>query len=278
MQPHEIIRTALALDGDLLAISVAVPVNWCYTTTKVPPLTDKSKYKYIWGDNVHMYRSITASSMWNNYRAARILIHEIIVDAAQQIRDSEIAGHNCQQASDLATQSRETGLQLVEDICATIPFHLGTTVKNAKKRYSPRSKHVKLITNSTLRSTSEASYITASARSSGLSSAVADATPFVPMGEIPYSSAYSLYDPSHKPLGCSLSRPPFKISAAGGETLVWPCLVAANSGFAPSDLRKWIISCLDHVGHTTGFHQTLAAAHLLRSGMHPRAWLALKSP
>ncbi|KAI3003126.1 transcriptional regulator family: Fungal Specific TF [Aspergillus niger] len=72
------------------------------------------------------------------------------------------------------------------------------------------------------------------------------------------------------------SRSPFGVPAAGGFALMWPLLIAADSGYASKELRSWIIDCLDKIGHSMGINQALAMAQLVREGESTRAWLSPK--
>jgi hypothetical protein len=70
-----------------------------------------------------------------------------------------------------------------------------------------------------------------------------------------------------------MSSSSFEVTGAGGLTLMGPLLIAANSGLASDELRRWITVCLEKIGYSMGINRTLAMAQLLRKGMRTRAWL-----
>ncbi|KAL3470775.1 hypothetical protein BJX99DRAFT_238891 [Aspergillus californicus] len=209
--PTEIIRIALNLDAELTCMLLCLPISWHYRTVTVPQVDDGlpiPQAQTIWGNTYHVYGSISISYTWNNYRSARLILHEMIIEAATELEELfpyEISG----EYTTLLIQSQQICHQLVEDIVATVPFHLGAAIDD--NTYPARS-------------TSEQG-------------------------------------------GNERASP------ASGLTLAWPLLVAANSGFASQELRRWIITVLDRVGYSMGHNQALAMAKLLRDRMRSRAWL-----
>ncbi|KAM0511383.1 hypothetical protein ACHAPE_009898 [Trichoderma viride] len=221
VEPTEIIRKALKIDADLVSLMISVPPSWEYATVNVPMLDGKPIVQGFWGDNYHIYHSISASTIWNNYRSARIIIQELIIDT---IKDLELLTNDnigSPQRSYLVNQARQTVLQMVEDICASVPYILGMEMED--------SGHLKVC---------------------GLGASIAHEVD----------------------TGVTLSS--FQITGAGGLTVMWPLLVAANSGVAGNELRKWITACLDKIGHSMGINQALAMSKLIQDGGESRAFLS----
>ncbi|KAJ5890220.1 hypothetical protein N7504_011030 [Penicillium tannophilum] len=205
--PGEIIRTALTIDANLTSLFISVPAAWSYRTVKVPIFNGEAITRAVWGDTYHIYGSLASSSMWNNYRSARILVHELIIDAVKTLEASASEDTDRRRQSALDSQSRLIAHQLVEDICASVPFNLGAGTEVSE--------------------------------------------------------------------GADIEGPaPFRVTGAGGFSLMWPLLIAGNSGLACQELRQWIIDCLEKIGHSMGINQALAMAHLLRRGMRSRAWIS----
>jgi hypothetical protein len=273
-EPSEILRTALTIDAELMALFISVPQSWNYRTVKVPMIDGERITQAVWGDNYHVYSNLAASSMWNNYRSARILIHELIIET---VKDMDLVGYDDngrQQRSNLADQSRQIAHQLVEDICASVPFHLGAGIEEGDgfEDSSPAAGDVSDFTSWDSLSGSFPNALSPwpqmARQTSGPSSSSADSiyhsftAPFT--APTISSGSWGMWEsPSN----------PFEVTGAGGVTLVWPLLIAANSGLASLELRKWITRCLDKIGHSMGINQALAMAQLLRKGMHTRAWL-----
>ncbi|KAL3465919.1 hypothetical protein BJX64DRAFT_284853 [Aspergillus heterothallicus] len=212
IQPTEILRVALNLDAELTAIAAAVPMTWHYQTVSVPRVEDGLPIPFtpaIWGDCYHVYSNINICSVWNNHRSARLMIHELIINTVKVLERDPLYAFLVGEYRSLRAQSQHVSRQLVADIIASVPFHLGAGVDNGH-----------------------------------------DGTISTPLGNIED-----------------------KVSSASGMALVWPLLIAANSGFASRELRRWIVAVLEKVGHSMGLNQALAMARLLREGMRSRAWL-----
>jgi hypothetical protein len=83
----------------------------------------------VYGDYYHVYRGLYFSNIWNNYRGARFVIHEMVIGYLGKLHDSGnkptptpfLAEH-----SKLATQSETILKELSEEICASVPYHFGT--------------------------------------------------------------------------------------------------------------------------------------------------------
>lgn len=205
--PGNTARTALRLDADIVASLLDAPSTSSYSVVKVNDVTGEQAMRQMtWGDAYHVYGSIAGSSMWNNYRTARIFLREIIIDALKAAENA-----SDEQYQSFVMESRQVGRQLVDDICASVPFHLCSLIHHH----------------------TEASFGTE----------------------------------NHSPLSTGPA------GTGGVIPLLWPLLIAANSGFASTEQRSWIISCLDKIGRSTGIGQARAMAQLLRDGKETRAWL-----
>ncbi|KAJ5219323.1 uncharacterized protein N7498_001422 [Penicillium cinerascens] len=268
-EPSEILRTALTIDAELMSLFINVPHPWNYKTVKIPMFDGEPLTKAVWGDSYHVYHSLTASSIWNNYRSARIIIHELIIDTVNDLESSGYDENGRQQRSNLAGQSRQIAHQLVEDICASVPFHLGAGIEDSYEfeDSSPAARDVADL--STWDLWPELLPVTPSSLSSMESTGASFSS------TSPLQNSFTIC-PTSPSSGSGWKSPssPFEATGAGGVTLVWPLLIAANSGLASNDLRKWIVLCLDKIGHSMGINQALAMAQLLRKGMHSRAWLS----
>ncbi|KAI1145917.1 hypothetical protein F4825DRAFT_224813 [Nemania diffusa] len=267
-KPSDIVRTALGIDADLVSLLINVPPSWSYTTVQIPTLDEGyNTTQAVWGSHYHIYRSIAAASMWNNYRSARIVIQELIYDTLGGLEGPKqhSTSTNYPQQHNLASQCRQTILQLAEDICASAPFHFGLEM-NENGMFEGALSTPPGQSNSSTTSTSTQS---PSLRTSSSQSMPPNSTHGVPSSN---EGARPTSMPSSHLLGHIPG--PFEVVGAGGFTLMWPLLVAANSGVVASGLREWITTCLDKIGHSMGINQALAMAKLLREGMQSRAWLS----
>jgi hypothetical protein len=277
-QPSEIIRQTLNLDAELMSILLTAPPSWSYKTIKVPLVDGEPITNAVWGDNYHVYRNLSVSGVWNNARSARLLMHELLLETIKSLETSSPDNSSLHQQRILAAQSRQIGQQLVDDICASVPFHMGVGMEDydwgLSGQESGRETHASSTWDNASSSfpitplpwTPTPTYTTIETRAS-LETETANFGDLLPKMSIISPEPHRTY-----PL-----PPSFEIFGAGGVTLVWPLLIAANSGFASRDLRKWIIACLDKIGHSMGINQALAMAQLLRDGMASRAWLSPES-
>lgn len=190
----------MRLDSGLFLAVLDAPKRWHYRTLKVPVEDGKPIIKGIWGEEYHEYNSLGAAKMWNNYRSARIVIMELIIDIVKErdlLADAQYAF--------LANQCRQTLKQLVEDICASVPFYFGWCL-SADEKANGGGRWMEGTGNN-------------------------------------------------------------------GLALMWPILVAGNSGIASEEQQEWIAVCLDKIGHSMGINQAFSMARLLRERKRSRSWL-----
>lgn len=227
--PSDIVRCALELDAQLQSIMSDIPASMGYRTVNVALAHRVHMDNTVWGAQYHTYRDITVSSFWNNYRSARLVLLELIVEAIRAMK-TPLLGNTKEAHHHVLRQCQEISRQLVEDICASVPFHLGSVVDD---------NHVdKTSSHSTFQSSSDI-YKHRASKSPRL-----------------------------------FSGSPLVVPAAGGFALMWPLLIAADSGYASKELRAWIIDCLSRIGRSMGINQALAMAQLVREGESTRAWLS----
>lgn len=272
VEPSEIIRTALNIDAELVSLLISIPPLWGYATVKVPMIDGKPITQAVWGDSYHVYHSISASSMWNNYRSARIIIQELIIDTVRDLEDSGNNHVGSPQRNNLTSQARQTALQLVEDICASVPYNLGIEIEDLEyfDNLGPEDMEESTVHNLDTRGPSFSNISSPWESTSPNTYYKGSSTPASPASRPPST------DGTERLRKRFLSPTPssFQVTGAGGLTTMWPLLVAANSGVACDDLRKWITNCLDKIGHSMGINQALAMSKLIRDGVRSRAFLS----
>lgn len=127
--PERIISTALALDAEYEIWARTCPLQYIYQT-----ITLKEKTDDVFSDHYHVYSSIWIAAIWNNYRSARILVNELILDQLNHLyqnnpESSILWDDNCFYENQILT-SNSTLLQLCHDICASVPYFLGYNPDN----------------------------------------------------------------------------------------------------------------------------------------------------
>lgn len=121
---------ALALDVEMEAWASRVPPDCRYETFILPVESHNRMGSIfgIYGGKYHRYKNLFSCAVWNNWRTARMIIHEIIlancelhIDADHNIRSSsQPFGY-----SNLATRTRGLLTSMIEDLCASVPYHFG---------------------------------------------------------------------------------------------------------------------------------------------------------
>ncbi|KAL4941310.1 hypothetical protein BDV06DRAFT_194816 [Aspergillus oleicola] len=141
-EPVKFVQQTLKLDAEFGAWSMSVEPSRCYTTVEVPEHADKGSgypsFQHIHGKYYHMYPDPVASSWWSDYRLARLLLLELICYFCDYLaRKDEATSSNYRQA---ITHSTAVSRQLTEDICASVPYHLGATAESPNEDWgSPRT-------------------------------------------------------------------------------------------------------------------------------------------
>lgn len=64
-----------------------------------------------------------------------------------------------------------------------------------------------------------------------------------------------------------------ELSVVAGHILMWPLFLAADYKDTPRELRNWVITCLQKIGHEMGINQALGMAVLLQKGIDTRTWV-----
>ncbi|KAL4958774.1 Zn(II)2Cys6 transcription factor [Aspergillus stella-maris] len=136
--PVRFAQQALKLDAEFGAWSMSVEPSRCYTLVDVPERADggtgHSPYQHIHGKYYHIYPDPVSSSWWSDYRLARLLLLELICYFCDYLaRKDESTSSHYRQA---ITHSTAVSRQLTEDVCASVPYHMGATAENPNENWS----------------------------------------------------------------------------------------------------------------------------------------------
>jgi hypothetical protein len=122
--PERIITTACAIDNDYDIWAKTVPLQYIYQT-----VTLRERSEEVFSDHYHVYPNLWIATAWNNYRACRLLIHELILDQLCHLYlnnpESPLLWNDTCFFENQVLASNTTLLQLCHDICASAPFYLG---------------------------------------------------------------------------------------------------------------------------------------------------------
>lgn len=130
--PERIITTACGIDNDYDIWSKTCPFQMIYQTVTLKERSDE-----VFSDHYHVYPNLWVATVWNNYRAVRLLINELILDQLCHLYlnspESPLLWNDTCFFENQVLASNATLLQLCHDICASVPFYLGFD-PNADKR------------------------------------------------------------------------------------------------------------------------------------------------
>jgi hypothetical protein len=131
-----VITCALEIDNEL--------ADWeatCFSAYHYRTVTSEEKSKYMYSDSYHVYSSISAAAIWNEYRVPRILVNELLVQHSRQIIQEEESMETETPSSflyQLVQDSAPITIELAGDICSSVPFCLGCRPKNSQ---TPKGNH-----------------------------------------------------------------------------------------------------------------------------------------
>lgn len=122
---HEINRIldlALDIDSQLKRWAQTVPDTWLWVSAAGFDLpSNMPRDAFIYNDRVDYYYDLNVLDIWNSYRAKRVMVLSIITKCILQISppyDGFLANQ--------AKYALRTMQELVDDLCGTVPYSLGT--------------------------------------------------------------------------------------------------------------------------------------------------------
>jgi len=118
-----LIRSAQNLDTDVLNWTNTLPATWSYTvTTSINTSRDlHSLEPEFTPSRIYGYRDIYTARVWNLYRVSRLILQSIILRSTSWLL-TELA---FSQRDTDATSAEGTSEDLVNGICASVPFLMG---------------------------------------------------------------------------------------------------------------------------------------------------------
>ena len=139
--PERIITTACAIDNDYNIWAKSCPFQYIYRTVTLKERSDE-----VFSDYYHVYPNLWVATTWNNYRAVRILLNELILDQLCHLYshypESPLLWNDACFFENLVLASNTTLLQLCHDVCASVPYYLGFDPDADKRLPKPVPKAV----------------------------------------------------------------------------------------------------------------------------------------
>ena len=119
---QQLLQAAKALDENLAGWKDTVPQLWRYTSTNIEYETKTDVYP----THIDIYFDHLVASTWNSWRAYRLYVLAVIKKCT-----STLAGnHENHDFKREEFEAVDTIQSLVNDICSSIPFHLGHTIND----------------------------------------------------------------------------------------------------------------------------------------------------
>ena len=122
------IRDIIDLEASLKAWGLSAPSEYSYTTVDSQTLHDASNENLFYSSKAYVYKAHAYAVSWNRCRGARLIANGLIQKAVswahilahpgEQIDSNTIPGR---------AESIQTVQQLVDDVCASVPYHFGAT-------------------------------------------------------------------------------------------------------------------------------------------------------
>jgi hypothetical protein len=118
-----LIRSARNLDIDVSEWTKTLPATWSYTITTSTDISPGSNFPRpeFTPRQIHRYGDIYTARVWNLYRVSRLILQSIILRSASWLL-TKLAPS--QQDTDTTSAERNSE-DLVNGICASVPFLLG---------------------------------------------------------------------------------------------------------------------------------------------------------
>lgn len=221
--PQKILVGALEIDSCAMSICTNAPSVYEYKvfyTDAEPGIVFAGRY--------HIYQDYMSATVWNGMRAVRMILQEIIRDAALKLHylrppysiDEQRYKAQYQASTDIL-------YQLQSDIIASVPQHLGyaaTTTKNKKSSSGGmvRGHH-----------------------------------------RFPWSNFNNCTAATSPRSLKSQSAATPMIRAFGGYTLPWAIFQAGDVDIATEPIQKWVIGTLQTIGRSMGIQQAIVLADKL---------------
>ena len=120
---NDLLEYAISVDLLVAAWAETLPESWEWTPADhfdLPPAS-VSRDAYIYKDRKDIYLDLWVESIWNAYRSARVKVQTIILDCITWLGKSSE-----QQWYWRAVYARMITQEMVDHICASVPYALGT--------------------------------------------------------------------------------------------------------------------------------------------------------
>lgn len=119
---HRILNIALEINSQFKIWAQSVPENWAWYPASgfdCPP--ERPRELFVYQDRIDFYSESNMAKVWNSYRSRRMMILFTILDCVYKLGPSYNDILAC-----YAEDSLQVMQELVDDICASVPYLFGT--------------------------------------------------------------------------------------------------------------------------------------------------------
>ena len=121
----EVLDQATQIDMQLTAWACSVPEEWNVVATRNFELPAESRHQdFIYQDRIDVYFDMFVADIWNSYRVTRIKVLSTICDCVTTLSQPPTVALRRRREFAQATLQ-----ELADDICGSVPFHLGTKTR-----------------------------------------------------------------------------------------------------------------------------------------------------
>lgn len=126
---REILTRAYGIEAELTAWVAGLPPSFMFTTAKSTAIDRefliRSRGIFPYGNQYHVYSELWLGHTWNQYRCSRLIVTEIIMSCLRRMAADPTGIYSSGKLEVHCSKLRATARQLAEDICASVPDHLG---------------------------------------------------------------------------------------------------------------------------------------------------------
>jgi hypothetical protein len=123
--PAVVAEMLLPIDQKLEQWRKELPASWQYKSyTALDPTTSSSS---TYDSCYDVYTDLWIASIWNSYRTSRLLVHEHIMSVAFTFGTAD--------DNDMLQAAARVLKRMVDEICHSVPFHLGVQRKGNSRRF-----------------------------------------------------------------------------------------------------------------------------------------------
>ena len=99
-----------------------LPDDWRWKASHTfDNLSGQESKLYIWNRRVDMYHDIWVASIWNSYRSSMLVVQYLRLQCLGMLNPPPLSAFACRIVTGINAVQ-----QLVDDICGSVPFNLGT--------------------------------------------------------------------------------------------------------------------------------------------------------